>query len=413
MLPTTLVDQLAQRKRQFGYRTRVPVQPQGSCIRIGQSTYVNFSGNDYLGLASDETLLKDCQALKLNLGSTGSPLINGYHPAHLALEEALCDWLGFDRCLLFSSGFSVNECVLKTLMQNPNDVILQDKLNHASLIDGAQQAVAQHQRFKHNDMAHLESRLKKINCYSLVVSEGVFSMDGDQAPLAQLTKQCHTYQAGLMIDDAHGLGVLGGQGQGSLGQQNICSQQVDIFTATFGKAIGSSGAFVAGSDQLIEYLVNHARSYIFSTAFSPWQAAATHLAVKKVIAESWRRERLQQNIVYFKQQMQFFELADTGSSSHIQPVIVGSNQTALALAEDLRRSGFWVTAIRPPTVPVGQARIRITLTSLHKKSQIQALCKQIAVSLKNHKCLLEQSDLNVFSDLSDHNNFQEPNNDLQ
>lgn len=378
MLPDHLTPTLLEKKRTHAYRQRVCAYPTEVEILIDGKRYLNFSGNDYLGLASDRDLRQQYQQISVNLGSTGSPLINGYHPAHQALEETICEWLGFERCLLFNSGYSANSSVLKTLLDKPAQTIIQDKLNHASLIEGAIHSSASHLRYKHNDMAHLAQRLNKTKDYRLVVSEGVFSMDGDQAPIADILQQTQTQNAGFMLDDAHGIGVFGEQGRGSLSQQNISPSQVDVFTATFGKALGSSGAFVAGKQELIDYLVNHAGSYIFSTSMSPWLAAASQLAIEKMRQESWRQDKLQQNIHCFKAQLAQFELPDSGSFSSIQPLIVGDNQTTLKLAKVLREKGFWVTAIRPPTVPLGQARLRITLTSLHTTEQISALCQTLA-----------------------------------
>ncbi|EWH08597.1 8-amino-7-oxononanoate synthase [Catenovulum agarivorans DS-2] len=386
MLPSYIEQELAAKQAQYAYRQKNTVTTDQQFIVHNQQKYLNFSGNDYLGIAASGCLQSAwMNALETNLsGSTGSPLINGHHAAHQALEDEICDWLGFDACLLFNSGFSANSSVLKTLLKEQNQLIIQDKLNHASLIDGGLQSAAKNLRFKHNDIEHLQQRLQTPADYKLVVTEGVFSMDGDGAPLQPICQLiAEQDNTGLMLDDAHGIGVFGEQGQGSLAKQNISANNIDIFTATFGKAIGTSGAFVAGSKQLIDYLVNEARAYIFSTSFSPILAEVTRQAIIKIRRENWRREKLEQNVVYFVDGVNKLgiSLSCGGSVSAIKPVVIGSNEDTLKLAKILRKQGIWATAIRPPTVPKGQARIRFTINSLHDIADIDQAIQALEIGL--------------------------------
>ncbi|MCU4674469.1 8-amino-7-oxononanoate synthase [Catenovulum sp. 2E275] len=390
MFTQRLSQALADKQQNFSYRKRYVCQPAGKFVDVNGKQYLNFSGNDYLGIASDHRI-KNADLNDLS-GSTGSSLINGYHPAHQALEAEIADWLGFEKALLFSTGFSANSSILKTLMTDKNGLILQDKLNHASLIDGGLAAAAKSVRFAHNDMFALEKKLianlkennvnKNNASETLIVSEGVFSMDGDSAPLANISSLARQYQAGIMLDDAHGIGVFGKNGRGSLAAQNINPASVDIYMATFGKAIGSSGAVVCGSQTLIDYLVNFSRSYIYSTAMSPLQAKLTSRAIKMVQQDDWRREKLYENIAYFKHLLSCAGFDDTGSNSAIQPVIIGENETTLMVANQLKQSGIWLTAIRPPTVAKGSARLRITLSSAQDKTDLDFLVSQLAQALK-------------------------------
>ncbi|MER2493986.1 aminotransferase class I/II-fold pyridoxal phosphate-dependent enzyme [Catenovulum sediminis] len=373
MLPESIKQLLAEKQAKDSYRSRIVCRPHDSYVEVDGKHYVNFSGNDYLGLAVDTKLQQRWGEVQLNSGSTGSPLINGYHPSHQALEETICDWLGFESCLLFTSGFTANSSILKNLMTNKQHTIVQDKLNHASLLDGGKEANAKNIRFQHNNIAHLKKRLESVDNYKLIVTEGIFSMDGDHAPIDEVIAAKRQHDAGVMLDDAHGVGVFGKQGEGSLSLSNAKAADIDIFTATFGKAVGTSGAFVCGSQQLIEYLVNHARGYIYSTSFSPVLAEMTRIAIEKLRLEQWRRDKLRDNITYFKNILAELSFEMTGSDSAIQPIVVGDNKSTLLLASEMRKQGFWVTAIRPPTVPAHAGRIRITLTSLHSHQQIKAM----------------------------------------
>lgn len=383
MLPERLSKALADKKQTHSYRERIICQPDGKYVQVQNRQYLNFSGNDYLAIACSDEIKAAYQ--QLNSGSTGSALINGYNPEHAELELKIADWLGFEKALLYSTGFAANSAVLKSLMSDKDDLILQDKLNHASLIDGGLSAKAKSIRFAHNDMVQLESKLKRANQSSsekLIVSEGIFSMDGDSAPLSSLACLAQQYQAGLMIDDAHGIGVLGKNGRGSLAEHNVKPEQLDIYMATFGKALGSCGAVICGRSNLIEYLVNFSREYIYSTSMSPNQAKLTSTAIELVKTQQWRRDKLAENISYFKQKLTELGLADTGSDSAIQPIIIGENQPTLRIAQQLKQAGIWLIAIRPPTVAKGSARLRVTLSTAHDLSDIRYLLTQLAHAVK-------------------------------
>lgn len=383
MLPERLVNALVEKKRAHSFRERKICRPDGKYVQVQNKQYLNFSGNDYLAIASSDEIKAAYHPL--NSGSTGSALINGYNPEQAELELQVADWLGFEKALLYSTGFAANSAVLKTLMSEKNGLILQDKLNHASLIDGGLAANAKSIRFAHNDMAQLETKLKRANQeYSekLIVSEGIFSMDGDKAPVTALSHLANDYSASLMIDDAHGIGVLGTNGRGSLAENNLKPEQVDIYMATFGKALGSAGAVICGSRTLIDYLVNFSRDYIYSTSMSPHQAKLTSSAIELVKKHQWRRDKLTENIVYFKQQLAKLGFAETGSNSAIQPIIIGENQATLKIAEQLKKAGIWLTAIRPPTVAKGSARLRVTLSTAHDLADIRYLSTQLANAVK-------------------------------
>jgi 8-amino-7-oxononanoate synthase len=341
--------------------------------------YLNFASNDYLGLSENsagensagENSVSD---LTSNLGSTSSPLVTGYHSAHRELENYLTEHLGYQSCLLFASGFSANSSVLKTLMSQPNSEIFQDKLNHASLIDGGLAANATNTRFNHNDLNHLTRRLEKSQAHhKLVVSEGVFSMDGDTAPIEQLKTLCIEHNAWLMIDDAHGFGVRGEHGLGS------CSRiKPDILVVTFGKAVASMGAAILCSRDVADYLVQFNRDYIYSTALSPSLAKATLHQLQHVYNADDRRKILSNNITYFKQLADQNNLPIMPSNTAIQPLVLGDSETCLKVGEMLTDSGIWATAIRPPTVPFNTARIRITLTASHTKCDIEQLIEALS-----------------------------------
>lgn len=379
--------QLATRREQGLYRqTRTTQGKQGRYIEIEGKRYLNFSSNDYLGLASDSSLIKAWQkgAELYGVGSGGSMLVTGYNQAHKDLNEQLKSWLGVEALALFSSGYSANQAIIKLLL-NKNSLLLQDKLNHASLMEAGSLAPAKMCRFKHNDMSHLDSLLtKQQNPNSLIISEGVFSMDGDKAPIANLIKQSKQHNSWLMIDDAHGLGVLGDKGQGSVVDAGLANNDVNIYMATFGKALGVGGAFVAGSQSFIDYLTNFSKPYIYTTGLPPAMAYTIACAASIAEKEHWRRDKLQQLITRFRQLacLHGIELGD--SLTAIQPLIIGDSKKALQVAEQLKALGFWVTAIRPPTVPVNTARLRITITTTHEQQDIKSLIDAIATTLGTH-----------------------------
>ena len=376
-MPFDLQTGLNERAQQGLLRQRQTLQSgQGRYITLNDRRYLNFSSNDYLGLAAKPFLIKAWQEGldRWGAGSGASPLVTGYTDAHAKLEQTLAEWLQVESVLLFSTGFGANQAVIKALLQKDH-IQYQDRLNHASLQEAGAQSPAKMLRFRHNDMAHLASMLQPRS--GLIMSEGVFSMDGDQAPgqqLADLAKQSNNW---LMLDDAHGIGVLGEQGRGTLSQQGVAPDRVHIRMATFGKALGVAGAFVGGSRQFTDYLVNFARDYVYSTHMPPAQAHAISAAVAWVKQADAERAHLQALIQQFKAGISDLGLVAGESSTAIQPLIIGDADKAVAVANKLRERGLWITAIRPPTVPKGTARLRITLTAAHQPSDISLLLNEL------------------------------------
>jgi 8-amino-7-oxononanoate synthase len=336
-----------------------------------------FCANDYLGLAQDETVT---QAFlegveRYGVGAGAAHLISGHSSAHQALEEALADWLGRTRALLFSTGYMANAGIVQALLQ-PKDLLLQDKLNHASLIDAGLCSAAKVIRYQHAD---LDSAAQQISAHrsryeqALLATDGVFSMDGDLAPLPALSQLCSQHDVQLLVDDAHGLGVLGRQGRGTLDHFGLGVTEVPILMGTLGKAFGVFGAFVAGDNALIESLIQDARSYVYTTATPPALAVAAQAALQRVIADDWRRDKLQQLIQRFRHGAHALGLALMPSSTAIQPIVVGAAEEALRWSQALLERDILVTAIRPPTVPQGSARLRVTLSALHEEQDVDRL----------------------------------------
>ena len=376
-LAQRFVPRLQQRQEEALYRRRPLVfSPQQPAMQINGLPVVNFSSNDYLGLANHpeikRRLAENLDAI--SVGSGAAHLVTGHHLHHHLLEDELADWLGVERVLLFSTGYMANLAVLETLMQK-GDLLLADKLNHASLIDGALHSAATLKRYPHNDMNALAKRLEQAaeQQQTLIVTDGVFSMDGDLAPLNKLQALARQSQSWLYVDDAHGLGVLGEQGRGSFSHFSVAIDDDTILMGTLGKAFGVSGAFVAGSEVLIETLIQFARPYIYTTAMSPLMALAARTALKLVKGADAERAQLQQNIQQFKTGCQQRQLNLLPSETAIQPILLGDSQTALHWSDQLKQAGFWVTAIRPPTVPQGTARLRVTLSATHTAQQIERL----------------------------------------
>ena len=364
---------LAEREA-AGLRRQLPAidKVNGRQLVSQGKTFLNFAGNDYLGLSQAPELIKaaDAAAREFGMGAVASPLVVGHQAIHRQLESELAAWLGLDAVMLFSSGFSANQALIKTLLSKEH-TLWQDRLNHASLQEAGLLSPAKMQRFGHNDMAALAARLKDKS--GLIVSEGVFSMDGDQGDWQGLSGLAEQTRNWLMIDDAHGLGVLGKQGRGTLSEQGVAASKVHIHMGTFGKALGVSGAFIGGSQALIDYLHNHARSYVYSTHLPPPQAAAILAAVRLVQGADDKREQLQARIQQFREGAAHLPLALMPSDTAIQPLIVGDEQATLGLAQRLRERGLWVGAIRPPTVPKGSSRLRLTLSAAHTQADINAL----------------------------------------
>ncbi len=339
-------------------------------------TYLNFSSNDYLGLSRAPALIEALHrgAKQYGVGSGASPLVTGYSEAHLALETKLCQMTGFEAALLFSSGFSANSTLCKTLFDK-HDVVLADKLVHASIIDGLRDSGADFKRFLHNEVASAE-RLLANNNVSALITESVFSMDGDMAPLKALSALCRAQHAWLIVDDAHGFAVMDEQVAAT-------AEVADVQIVTFGKALGCQGAAILGSRQLIEFLVSNAREYIYSTALSPANAALALAALEYCQTHPELKLQLRRNISLFKQLCFDAAIPLLGSNTAIQPLIIGDAEQTLRVAQQLQAQGIWVGAIRPPTVPVGSARLRITLTAAHSEQAIRRCVAAIALVLAN------------------------------
>ncbi|HGN9370174.1 TPA: 8-amino-7-oxononanoate synthase [Citrobacter pasteurii] len=368
-------DALAARRSADALRRRYAVtQGAGRWLQADGRQYLNFSSNDYLGLSHHPQIVCAWQqgAERFGVGSGGSGHVSGYSIAHQALEEELAQWLGYSRALLFISGFAANQAVITALM-GKDDRIVADRLSHASLLEAASLSPAALRRFPHNDPQHL-ARLLSAPCpgQQLVVTEGVFSMDGDSAPLADIHAAAQRQGAWLLVDDAHGIGVTGEEGRGSCWQQQV---KPELLVVTFGKGFGVSGAAILCSDSVADYLLQFARHLIYSTSMPPAQAQALRAALAVIRSREGdeRREKLAMLIQRFRAGLDIPDFTLANSDSAIQPLIVGDNHKALQLAEALRAQGCWVTAIRPPTVPVGTARLRLTLTQAHECQDIDRL----------------------------------------
>lgn len=370
---------LADRRESGHYRQRqVNQQSDSRQIRVNDRHYLNFSANDYLGLSHDPRLIAAWQegAARYGSGAGGSSHVTGYHAVQASLEAELADWLGYPRALLFISGFAANQAIIAAMMA-ANDRIFADKLAHASLLEAAVHSPAPLRRFAHNQPASLAKLLdgtKGAEGETLVVTEGVFSMDGDSAPLAPLQALTTEHGGWLMVDDAHGIGTLGDAGRGSCWQQKV---KPDLLVITFGKAFGLSGAAVLCQADTADYLLQFARHLIYSTAMPPAQTHALHTALACVQQADDRRQKLRDNIAQFRQGAAARGIRLLPSDTAIQPLIVGDASQAIAAAATLRDAGCWVTAIRPPTVPPGTARLRITLSAAHRTDDISQLLEAL------------------------------------
>ena len=367
------------------FRSRVTMDsPQGTTVRLGQQELINFSSNDYLGLANDAGLRTALAAAieQYGVGSGASPLVCGHTKAHHKLEESITDMTGRERAVLFSSGYLANLAVVATFSPGRDGAVIQDRLNHASLLDGAVLGRARLRRYRHLDLAHLEQRLASVRGDKLVVTEAVFSMDGDQAPLDQIASLCTQYRALLAVDDAHGLGVFGTKGEGSLSLFGLSEREVPLVILTFGKAVGVSGACVAGRADLIELMIQRARPYMYSTAMPPAIAAAITYSLDVIQAAADRRHRLTALIRQFRQGCQARGLPVKDSITPVQPLMIGANADAVRVSELLHSKGLLVTAIRPPTVPANMARLRITISAAHTPAQVDVLLDALAEILR-------------------------------
>ncbi|MNS39293.1 8-amino-7-oxononanoate synthase [compost metagenome] len=338
-----------------------------------------FCNNDYLGLANHPQVIEAWRAgaSKWGVGGGASHLVIGHSGPHHALEEALADLTGRPRALLFTTGYMANLGAVTALV-GQGDTVLEDRLNHASLLDAGLLSGARFNRYLHNDAASLATRLEKAIGNTLVVTDGVFSMDGDIADLPALAREAKAKGAWLMVDDAHGFGPLGANGGGIVEHFGLSMEDVPVLVGTLGKAFGTAGAFVAGSEELIESLIQFARPYIYTTSQPPALACATLKSLELLRSEHWRREHLQTLIRQFRYGAEQIGLELMDSFTPIQPIMIGDAGRAVRLSQMLRERGLMVTAIRPPTVPAGSARLRVTLTAAHSEAQVQLLLEGLA-----------------------------------
>jgi len=380
---------LSERKQQQLYRTRQTLDgPQDVVVHIDGREYLSFCSNDYLGLANHPRLIEAFKqgVERFGVGSGAAHLITGHSYAHQALEEELAAFVGRPRALLFSTGYMANLGVVSALMGRDGKVF-EDRLNHASLIDAALLSDARLIRYLHKDMKNLRSKLAQAGAGErLIASDGVFSMDGDCAPLVDLAGVAAGVDAWLLIDDAHGLGVLGKHGCGWCADQLADVPANTILMATLGKAFGTFGAFVAGSDEIIETLIQQARTFIYTTATPPALAWATRTALRLVREGDNLREKLSELVRYFRNGAADLGLPLMPSETPIQPLLIGETGAALELSRALREQGVLVTAIRPPTVAKGAARLRITFSARHERSQLDRLLETLASCYGNAPC---------------------------
>ncbi len=371
---------LAERHAAHLYRQRPLLEtPQGPEVLVDGQRLLAFCSNDYLGLANHPEVIAAMQqgAAKWGVGGGASHLVIGHSTPHHELEEALAEFTGRPRALLFSTGYMANLAAVTALV-GQGDTVLEDRINHASLLDAGLLSGARFSRYLHNDAASLASRLDKATGNTLVVTDGVFSMDGDLADLPALCAAAKAKNAWLLVDDAHGFGPLGATGGGIVEHFGLGVGDVQVLVGTLGKAFGTAGAFVAGSEGLIETLIQFARPYIYTTSQPPAVACATLKSLQLLRTESWRREHLNKLIARFRQGAAEIGLSLMDSATPIQPIMIGDSARAMRLSALLRERGLLVTAIRPPTVPAGSARLRVTLSAAHSEAQLERLLQVLA-----------------------------------
>jgi 8-amino-7-oxononanoate synthase len=376
---------LAELDAQQLLRVRREVQPQsGATLSVNGHLRLSFGSNDYLGLAQHPALIAAAQeaAARYGTGSTASPLVCGHSPAHEALERELAEFVGLPRALYFTSGYMANVGCIPALV-GKGDAIFSDALNHACLIDGARLSKAELHVHPHNDLAALDVALAAARGARrrLVITDAVFSMDGDLAPLPELLALCERHDAWLMIDDAHGFGVIGEAGRGTLSHFGLAGRRVTdrlVYMATLGKAAGVAGAFVAGGEAVVEWLMQRARTYMFATGAPALIAEALRASLRVIAEEEWRREHLKRLHVRLREGLTPLPWQAPRSDTAIQPLILGETATALEVMSALDAQGLWVPAIRPPTVPAGTSRLRICLSAAHTEDDVQRLCHAVA-----------------------------------
>ncbi|MDH0290814.1 8-amino-7-oxononanoate synthase [Pseudomonas sp. GD04087] len=381
-MPFDLAARLAQRQAEDLYRRRPLLEsPQGPEVVIDGQPMLAFCSNDYLGLANHPEVIAALRAgaERWGVGGGASHLVNGHCGPHHELELALAEFTGRPRALLFSTGYMANLGTVTALV-GKGDSVLEDRLNHASLLDAGLLSGARFSRYLHNDAASLASRLEKAEGNTLVVTDGVFSMDGDLADLPALCARAREKGAWVMVDDAHGFGPLGATGGGIVEHFGLGMEDVPVLVGTLGKAFGTAGAFVAGSEELIETLIQFARPYIYTTSQPPAVACATLKSLALLRAEGWRRDHLNALIARFRTGAEAIGLRLMDSPTPIQPILIGGSAQAMALSAELRQRGILVGAIRPPTVPAGTARLRVTLSASHSEVQVDRLLVALAES---------------------------------
>ncbi|WP_281646498.1 8-amino-7-oxononanoate synthase [Parendozoicomonas sp. Alg238-R29] len=379
---------LQERRAKSLYRRRRTVDgPQKPQMIVDGKEQLAFCSNDYLGLANHPEVIKSFQqaASKYGVGGGASHLIIGHSRAHHQLEEELAEFTGRPRALLFSTGYMANLGVISALLGR-GDAVFQDRLNHASLLDAGQLSGARFQRYLHCDPASLEQKLQRSEAHrKLVVTDGVFSMDGNIAPLKELTAAASKHDAWMMVDDAHGFGAVGQGGRGVADMFDMGIRELPILMGTLGKGFGTAGAFVAGSDALIETLVQFARSYIYTTSMPPAVAEATRTSLRLLKTEDWRREKLQTLIQRFRSGCEQLGLELMDSNTPIQPIMVGSAEKSLTMSEALEAQGILVTAIRPPTVPKDSSRLRVTLSASHTEEDVDRLLSALEKTVRENQ----------------------------
>lgn len=379
-MPFDLTSRLAERRAAHLYRHRPLLEsPQQPEVTVDGAALLAFCSNDYLGLASHPEVIRAMQqgAERWGVGGGASHLVMGHSTPHHQLEEALAEFTGRPRALLFSTGYMANLAAVTALV-GQGDTVLEDRINHASLLDAGLLSGARFSRYLHNDAASLAKRLEKATGNILVVTDGVFSMDGDLADLPTLCATAKARNAWVMVDDAHGFGPLGANGGGIVEHFGLGIDEVPVLVGTLGKAFGTAGAFVAGSEELIETLIQFARPYIYTTSQPPAVACATLKSLELLRSEAWRRDHLNRLIARFRQGATEIGLTLMDSPTPIQPILVGSSERALKLSAALRERGILVGAIRPPTVPAGSARLRVTFSASHSEAQVERLLDILA-----------------------------------
>jgi 8-amino-7-oxononanoate synthase len=371
----------AERAGQHALRPRRRIEERdGVRITVDGRSAVNFSGNDYLGLSQHLDVVAALQesAAWHGVGSTASALVCGHHREHAALERDAADWMRYSSALLFGSGYLANLAVLQSLL-GPGDVCVQDRLNHACLIDGARLSGCELKRYPHGDAGGALRQLQSDPAgAAILATDGVFSMDGDMAPLKDLALLAHHQDALLYVDDAHGVGVLGPEGRGSAAHLGLGEREIPLQVLPLGKAFGGQGALLVGQADLISHVAETARPYLFSTAPAPAMAAAMRASLRLIRREQWRRAKLASLIARFRRGAARLGLPVLDSLTAIQPVLIGDNARCLDASRALLERGYLVAAIRPPTVPEGQARLRVSLCSLHEDAQVDGLLEALA-----------------------------------